>query len=380
MHFERRKTLGMTTLPLHAAALVVLCIAAMSGCELFDRNEVKVRSSGPASLIDPLVARKLGYTPRWATDLGVPARQWLSHIEVLDDIVVCVESPSNMVTAVSMRDGEMLWRQIVGKPADKLFTPVRIGDSLLINSEQILYVLAIDTGKLKEISELKTLVHHAPAVVEGLAIFGGMNHRTFAHDALAGYTKWEYQLTERVFARPTAFGENVFVADGNGVYAMFVARTGRLLWKGRTFATVSAQPAISHMGVFLAGEDHSLYALHGATGRDRWIYHTTQPLTQSPMIFSNIVILPLDERGLVALDARTGEEIWQLPFVAEPVMQFEETLLLLGDERLLTLDMGTGKVLTEVPVTSVKKVLLGPEKQLILVSPAGRLLLLDPLP
>ncbi len=377
MHFERRKTLEMVR---RTAALAVLCMATVPGCELFSRGGGEARSIEPASLIDPLVAKKLGYAPRWATDLGVPAGQTLSHVEVLGDVVVCVESPSNMVTAVSMRDGGMLWRQIVGKPADELFTPVRTGDSVLINSEQVLYVLAIDTGKLSEISELKTLVHHAPAVVEGLAVFGGMNHRAFAHDARAGYTKWEYQLTERVFARPTAFGENVFVADGNGVYAMFVARTGRLLWKGRTFAKVSAQPAISHMGVFLAGEDHSLYALHGATGRDRWIYHTTQPLTQSPKVFGNIVILPMGQRGLVALDARTGEETWRLPFVADPVMQFEETLLLLGDGRLLTMDIGTGNVLMEVPVASVKKVLLGPEKQLILLSPGGRLLLLDPLP
>ncbi len=357
-----------------------LVLSVMLGCQWGDRQgSTGSQRVDVDPLIDPLDARDLGYTLQWATDLGVPDGQTLSHIQLLDDVIVCVEAPSNMVTAVSLRDGEMMWRGIVGKPADKLFTPVRSGDRLLINSEQLLYSIHIRTGRMLEASELVSMVNHAPAVVDGLAIFGGLNHRVFAHEVQAGYKKWAYQLTDRVFARPTTFGPNVFVADGSGVYAMFVANTGQLLWKGRTFARVSARPAMSHTGVFVSGEDHSLYALDLATGRDRWIYHTTRPLTRSPYVFPNVVILPLPpDQGLVALHARTGLEQWRLPFMAVPIFQFEDTLWFHTAYSLVVLDVGSGKILVEVPVHRLKTVVQGSERQLILVSPGGRLLLLVP--
>ena len=331
------------------------------------------------SLIDPIDARDLGYALQWATHLGISSEQALSHVKVLGDVVVCIESPSNMVTAISVWEGSILWRNVVGKPADRLFAPVRSDNRLLINSEQLLYSIDINTGRLIEASRLQSLVNHAPAVVGETVIFGGLNHRVFAHNFNAGYTKWAYQMTERVFAPPASFGPHVFVADGNGVYAMFVAQTGQLLWKGRTFSRVSAQPAISHTGVFVAGEDHSLYALDSTTGRDRWIYHTKQPLVLSPRVFPNSVILPIADQGLVALHARTGVEQWKLPFVAAPILQFEDTLLLHTDYSLLVLEIGSGKILAEVPVHRLKTVIEVPDRRLLLISPNGRLLLLVPL-
>ena len=363
------------------STLGLLGLLLIVGCGLIGLGESSEKGLRPhdiGSLIEPLEARKLGYNLHWSTDLGVPADQTLSYVEVLGDVVVCVESPSNVVTAISMRDGSTLWRHVVGKIADKLFTPVRSGDLLLINSEQLLYTLKIATGKTVHVTRLESLVGHAPAVVDDVAIFGGLNHRVFAHDIQAGYTKWAYQLTERVFARPAVFGTNTFVADGNGVYAMFSARTGELQWKGRTFARISARPTISHLGVYIAGEDHSLYALHTGTGRDRWIYHTTQPLTQSPIIFSNIVFLPISGQGLVVLDARTGVEKWRLPFDATPIDQFEDALLVHTKQSLVSLQISTGKVLSEVPVLPLKKVIPLPDRQLVLVSRGGRMLLLDP--
>ena len=362
-------------------SLAIVGFLCLTGCGLIGlgtSSEQGLRPQDIGPLIEPLDARKLGYSLQWATDLGVPADQTLSYVEVLDDVVVCIESPSNVVTAVSMRDGSTMWRHIIGKVADELFTPVRSGDFLLINSEQLLYTLKLDSGKTIEATRLESLVRHAPAVVNDVAVFGGLNHRVFAHDIKAGYTKWAYNLTERVFARPAAFGSNVFVADGNGVYAMFSAATGQLQWKGRTFDRISARPAMTHLAVYVAGEDHSLYALHTATGRDRWIHHTTQPLTQSPVVFSNIVFLPLAGQGLVVLDARTGEEKWRLPFVGNPISQFQDALLVHTASSLVSLQISTGKILSEVPVLPLKKVISASERRLLLVSNGGRLLLLDP--
>jgi len=359
--------------------LMLLGSVLATGCQSTPQNLLEPDDLAEiGSLIDPIDARDLGYALQWATHLGISGDQALSHVKVLGDVVVCIEAPANMVTAISVREGHIIWRKVVGKPADKLFAPVRSNDRLLINSEQLLYSIDIKTGRLIQASRLQSLVNHAPAVVGETVIFGGLNHRVFAHNFNAGYTKWAYQMTERVFAPPASFGAHVFVADGNGVYAMFVAQTGQLLWKGRTFARISAQPEISRIGVFVAGEDHSLYALDRTTGRDRWIYHTTQPLLLSPHVFPHFVILPIADEGLVALHARTGLEKWKLPFIATPILIFEDTLLLNTEFSLLVLEIGSGKILTEVPVHRLKTVIEVSDKQLLLVSPNGRLLLLVP--
>jgi len=367
--------------------LLILFAMTGAGCDVLGpllglggqgQGEAAVRT-GPASLIDPLDAHKLGYTSYWSTDLSLPSDQHFSHVEVLGDTLVCVEAPSNVVTAISIRDGSTKWRRVVGKPAEKMFTPVRSDDSLLINSEQLLYTLDMDSGRLTHTSQLESLVNHAPAVVGELAIYGGMNHRIFAHDIKAGYTKWAYQLTERVFARPAAFGENVFVADGNGVYAMFMAGSGELLWRGRTFARVSARPQMSPRGVFVAGEDHSVYALYMSNGRDRWIYHTTQPLKKSPQVFGNTVFLSLPGRGLVAIDIRSGLDRWVLPFEMEIIGQVEDTVLAYTAQQLVKLKIVNGLVLAEVPVQPIWKVLQASGNRLILIAPTGRILLLNPL-
>lgn len=368
----------MNIRPLLYSLLALISAVLVSGCQFGPRADSILPPSGGGPLIDPLDARDLGYGLVWTTNLGLSEDQALSHVAVLGDVVVCVETPSNLVTAISLREGEILWRTVVGKPADKLYAPVRSEDRLLINSQQYLYSVELKTGEMLEASRLESLVDHAPAVEGNTVIFGGLNHRVFAHDFKAGYSRWAYQLTERVFARPSTFGPHVFVADGNGVYAMFVAQTGDLLWKGRTFARVSAQPAISHIGVFVACEDHSLYALDSISGRDRWIYHTTQPLEFSPHVFPDTVILPLTDQGLVALQSRTGEEKWRLPFLANPIFQFEDTLFLNTDYSLLVLDIGSGKILTEVPVHRLQTVVEVDDRKLVLVSPRGRLLLMVP--
>lgn len=366
--------------------LLVLFVSALAGCDAVgsllglggrDQGGGDTRAE-VASLIDPLDAHQLGYASFWATDLSLPSDQQFSHIEVLGDMLVCVEVPSNLVTVISLRDGEIKWRQVVGKPTEKMFTPVRAGELLLLNTEQLLHTIAIDSGRLVKTSQIESLVNHAPAVAGDLAIYGGVNHRVFAHDIKAGYTKWAYQLSERVFARPAVFGDNVFVADGNGIYAMFNANSGELMWRGRTFARVSAQPAMSPLGVFVAGEDHSVYALHLASGRDRWIYHTTQPLRKSPRVLGNTVFLSLPGRGLVAIDTRTGSDRWVLPFEMRIIGQVEDTLLAYTADRIVKIKIANGLVLTEVSIDPVWKILQASGNRLILASPAGRILLLNP--
>ena len=369
---------------------LLIAISAFAACEHEQRSDHLSTQTEPQEdtsavdtwagdlLIDTVEAKKLGYSVRWATDLKLRPGSELTHVKLLNDLVVSVEVPSNVVTAVSAADGAVLWSRVIGQRTDRLFAPARDGQQVVVNTGTQLYALAAKSGEIESVSELETIVTNSPAVIDGYAIFGGLNHRVFAHSVSGGYTKWAYQLTERVFIEPVMSGPNVFVVDANGIYAMLSATSGTLQWKGRIFGRVVSQSVVSPAGVFVASEDNALYAMNRATGRDRWIYRTTEPLTGDLSLVSGMLFLPLPGQGVVALAERTGEELWRLPRQARPLGQLEESLILHDEHSVFRVAPKTGKVLDEAPVQLLKTVLAGSENLLILVSERGRLLRMDP--
>ena len=329
-------------------------------------------------LINTLGARKLGYSVGWATDIQSPAGNRIEHAVWLDELIVCVESPSNLVVAISAADGQILWSQVVGGKQDQLFAPAGLGKSVLVNSETQLYRLSAETGEVESVASLEHTATTSPVISGPFAIFGSMSGRVFAHDVTAGYSKWAYEMGDRILVRPVLSGPNVFVADASGVYAMLSAASGELLWRSRIFGRVKSQPAISPVGIFVASQDGALYSMNRATGRDRWIYRTTQPLTHDVAIVGNVVLLPYAGQGLIAIDERTGERLWSISdHQAKATIRIDDKFLLSKESSFLTVDAESGSVLEEIPVKPLRTVLTGPKDQLVLISPQGRLLLLS---
>lgn len=351
--------------------LMALVMLAAIGCQAPDTL--------PDPLINPIDARRLGYNSLWATALDLPASQQLTHAVVLDDLLVCVEAPSNLVTAISMRDGEVLWRRAVGKPGDRLYAPLRKDDQILINDASILYKLNAANGDIAEASDLESLVSTAPALVGDYAVFGGANERVFAHDIVAGYSKWSYQFSGQFVVPPIASDNDVFVADASGVYGLVRANTGEVSWKGRTFGRVSSTPVVSRQNVYIPSEDQTLYAVSRATGQDRWLFRAGYPLLGDLKLIRNTLYVPLPNRELVCLDARTGKLVQRLPGPAQPVIQTPEGVLLNMRNRLRIVRTETGQVQMELPVRPLQTILTGDDGVLILVSPTGRFLRLDPI-
>lgn len=329
-------------------------------------------------LIEPADADALGYTINWASNLQVPSSRQLAAIVVLDDLIVAVEEPSNAVIAVSMRDGEVLWRQVVGEPSEPLFEPVRSGDQILVNSGTQMFHLDADTGRLRNVAPLAHVASTGPVLIEGLAIYGSVNGRIVAHDIVTGLPRWAYQLTGQITSRPIDVGLNVFAADANGVYVLLSAVDRSLLWRGRTFGPVTAAAATDRLSVMVPSHDQSLYALARATGRDRWVYRTTRPLTMTPKPLGLLVYLPVPGLGLVAIDSVDGTEAWRHDEPALAVTLRNDDVLLATRDSLKLTDTQTGNVLEERPTRRLVTVLEGPEESIVLVSPTGRLLRLNP--
>ena len=195
--------------------------------QVFASEEPEERSG---AVIDAVDAYRIGYdAPRWTSDLGLLDSDELAAVAVLGDLIVCVARPSNMVTGVSVRDGDVLWRRVVARSTDQLFEPVRLDDEILINTETSLMHLAASDGRLLGRSTLEAAVSDRPVLVGKHAIFGGLTGRVFAHNTVTGYSSWSQQMTAGITVRPVVSGSNVFVADSRGAYRMFATGSGRAL-------------------------------------------------------------------------------------------------------------------------------------------------------
>jgi len=221
--------------------------------------------TGPDLLINPLGARKLGYHYQWSTDLAIPPGSRLNQAEVLDDLLVVIESPSNMVSAISLQDGTVRWVRSVASSLDRVYGALRSGDRVLVNSETRLYSLAAETGTIVDSRDLKTSVAAPPALAGGLLIFGATDGQVFAQNLWDGFDRWTIQLSGQEATRPVLAGNGLFVADDAGSYALLAIDNGALLRDGRTFARISATPTVGDASLFVASEDATLYALNGVT-------------------------------------------------------------------------------------------------------------------
>jgi outer membrane protein assembly factor BamB len=322
-------------------------------------------------------ARKLGYQTRWTTDLYIPSDHHLAQLQILGGLTVCIEAPSNLVTALSTRDGSTLWQKAVGNPSDRLFAPARHENTILINSETTLYILAADNGESLRSFHLESLVISHALPLENHAVFATANRKITAVNLATGLRSWAYQMPDTILTEPALIGRSALVTDAAGNYALLSIPQGQLEWKGRTFGRISAPPAANPTTLFIASEDYSLYALNLATGKDRWVYRTTQRLTQPPNIIDNTACLLIPQKGLVGIDASSGQEKWAIPDALQLVAKTLDHLLIQTANGFALVDPDTGQRSTEVNAPPLAKILTGPDDSLILASKQGRITRID---
>ncbi len=356
-----------------------LLMLTMVGCAGFGRHtdQAARRSS---LMLEPGSAEKLGYSINWAGDLSLPADQHIANAQVLDDLIIVIERPASVVSAVTVREGHVRWHRIVGETTQQLYKALRYEDHIYVNSPTQMYAMKTTDGTIDDQASLARTVASGPVHYKNYAIFGAVSGRVFAHRLKVGRPWWQYQLVDQILVSPALLGNRVFVVDGSGVYALLNAETGAAIYRNQTYGPVSASPTSDDDTIYMASEDQSLYALSKNSDQERWRYFADVPLTDSPMVVGDTVLQPLGQNAMVALDKRTGDERWRLDYRAVPVLERDGQLLLHTGNKLQLVDAQTGRLASEISTRPIKRILHGPEGSLILISPTGDMLRLNPLP
>lgn len=359
-------------------ALTVLAVFFVVGCSGQQAREERAKRL----ILEPAEADKLGYSSTWSLDLGLPDLARLQETAVIGDVIVVTEKRNNLVTAISARDGSVLWRREVGTKLERLLKPFGdIGgddDYFFVPSEYRLFKVKKTDGSIAGVSILEQAIVASPVVVPGRAIFGGSNGKVFSHSLIAGRSSWNYQLASGgIVAPPVVFGNTVLVTSVGGVYIALTVDRGEVQWAGRTFDRISATSILTNQGVWIPSEDGTLYAVQRLDGRDRWKYRATKPLTRDPIIHRNAIYLPIKDVGLVALSPLRGNVLWEKESQALPIGVTPRGLLLNDRTKLYTVDTQTGQTLRQVPTLWLQDVILADNDAVYLVSPYGKLQRID---
>ncbi|QDU71785.1 outer membrane protein assembly factor BamB family protein [Mucisphaera calidilacus] len=350
----------------------VLCLAAATGC---------VSKQAPSYdapkriglIIEPDDANDVGYNLGWAQNLSLPDDHKVIHAVALHDLVIVVEHPGNIVTAINTRDGSVRWRSAIGIGEGELFEPVAFEDRILINTVKSIYTVSTDSGNIVGRDELEHVVQTRPTLYGEFAFFGSVNGRLFAHRVKSGFPHWEYGMSNAITAPIAVDNGHVAVADNNGTSALLNADDGSVLWRRISYDRISTQPVIGDDFVAFASHDRSLYGLDRATGEDLWIFRGTRALTRPPHYLDNQLYLPVDGVGLFAINPQTGEQNWLFKRAATPIAVTNGTLLANDTNALLRIDARTGDLIREAPTRRLAAI-VPVDNDLVLISPTGRVL------
>ncbi|MEM6755724.1 MAG: PQQ-binding-like beta-propeller repeat protein [Planctomycetota bacterium] len=344
------------------------------GCESMGRTGAK-----RDLLIASEDAVAMGFRVGWATNLAVPSRSHIQSITRVGDRLIVIEEPNSLVRSVRVADGSIEWTTQVGDPIETLLGAYEIDDTIYVLTDEKLWNIRPATGEVEAGEMLDHKAIAMAAEVDPLLAVGSVNGRVFGYDPIRGFAMWEYGLVTAIAAPVIAEDPFVFAADTAGVYAMIDARDGQLRWRGRTFDAIVAAAALDRLAVYIPSTDRSLYAVDINNGEDRWIYRAPQPLTRSPVVLGLSVYQPIDEVGLVAISVQDGAEQWRHPEPLTALASDDRTLLAYGESGLRRLDVADGSVITSVATDPIQEAMMLDNGTLLLVSPAGRLLTLNPL-
>ncbi len=124
---------------------------------------------------------------------------------------------------------------------------------------------------------------------------------------------WSFTASSGVYARPRAFGTQIFVCASYGVLHAINASNGTEQWRFPVTGTLQglyATPALNAGTLYLGAWDGSVYAIDAATGQQRWSFASGDKVNGVPLATNGAVFVGNDAGAVVALDPATGAELW----------------------------------------------------------------------
>jgi outer membrane protein assembly factor BamB len=257
------------------------------------------------------------------------------------------------VVALKVQGGRQLWRFRVSTEASLL---LHAGVLYFGGWDRRVYALRVRDRKVLWTYRADDELNSSPAYAGGTIYVGSNGGSLYALDARTGRLRWRARSFasrrwghEFFYATPAVAYGRVFIGNSDGIEYAFGASTGRLAWARRIGNYVYSAAAVWRKTVYVGSYDGGLYALDAATGDVRWRFQAASAVHGSPTVIDGVVYfsscgtcghrnsrpVKLGARLTYALDARTGKLLWTFPDGRySPVVADGKRLYLVGNTRV----------------------------------------------
>ncbi|MFO6424901.1 outer membrane protein assembly factor BamB [Motilimonas sp. KMU-193] len=124
--------------------------------------------------------------------------------------------------------------------------------------------------------------------------------------------------------QPAFIGNQVFVADREGLIKALDVNSGKQLWMIdiskhesnalNKSARISGAITASYDAIYVGTENAQLFAIDAETGEVRWVSNTGGEVIAKPLVEGGRVIVHNSKGDLYAFQEYSGERVWQLDF------------------------------------------------------------------
>jgi eukaryotic-like serine/threonine-protein kinase len=160
------------------------------------------------------------------------------------------------------------------------------------------------------------------AVADGVLYFGAGDNNLHAVNAETGQEIWRFKASNYV-RTPVIMNERVFFSDrSNNLYAVDL-KSGKEIWRVAMKNKMATHLAAYRGLLYFGGRNDSLSAVDADTGKEKWRYSTTAPCIR-PVVANGIIYSATPDKVIFAVDAETGQEKWRYktkrPLSAPPIV------------------------------------------------------------
>jgi eukaryotic-like serine/threonine-protein kinase len=134
----------------------------------------------------------------------------------------------------------------------------------------------------------------SPALGGGKAFFGTFDSEVLAIDLDGRKIAWRFADPDRQFpfySSPALSEDRVIVGGRDRIVRALDAATGEPLWSFTTRARVESSPAVAGGRVFVGSNDGRFYVLDRAKGTKLWEFEAGAPLSASPAVASGRIVI-----------------------------------------------------------------------------------------
>jgi outer membrane protein assembly factor BamB len=317
---------GLAALPAHGRAIVGVRARSYGAVKV--RTRLRPNVAQTVRIWRPALQwRMYGVNPaRTQVHAGITLRPpfrvvWRRSLHALLEFpavvwhgVAYVSNIHGYLTALSVRNGNVIWRKRVGT--------LQASSPGLDPERGVLVTTTMSPGDVKVIS-MKTgrvrwryrtgRTEPSPLIRNGIAYFGAANGNVYALDLDKRRAKWVFGGGAKITGSPTMVGKQIYFGNYAGRVFALDRRNGHVLWRGSAGSRVYGTIAAAGGRVFVPSVFSGLSALSARSGRLLWRVPVGAYLYSSPAVFRKRVYFGTYGRRVYCADARSGRIIWSRP-------------------------------------------------------------------